>query len=167
MVRSSHSAHRGFQQKDHTNPRYIQRQHNIRTECKQPRIPHLICNIHGQTYPLDLMHHCLNVDEIVRLIACELVASGREATAVRLARCCKSFEDPVLDTLWAMQVELFPLFKCFPGDVWDEGGYTVSTPTTRLFFFPQQFGSKVFQTAPDSERMGSIPEVRSKNARTQ
>ena len=43
------------------------------------------------------MHACLNVDEIVRLIAYELVASGGYATAVALARCCKSFEDPVLD----------------------------------------------------------------------
>ena len=49
------------------------------------------------------MHICLNVDELVRLIACELVASEGKATAVALAGCCKSFEDPVLDALWETQ----------------------------------------------------------------
>ena len=89
------------------------------------------------------MHHCLNIDEIVRLIAYELVASGRKATVVCLACCCKHFQDPVLDTLWATQFELFALFKCFPEDVWNEGGYTVSAPTT--YTLPsQRFGLKVF-----------------------
>ena len=78
-------------------------------------------------HPLDSMHHCLNIDEIVRFIACELVASERKATAVCLACCCKGFGDPVLDVLWATQVKLSPLFECLPGDVWNEGGYTVST----------------------------------------
>ena len=114
------------------------------------------------------MHPCLNVDEIVRLIACELVTSGRKATAVCLACCSRSLQEPVLDVLWATQAELSPLFKCFPGDVWNEGGYTVSsTPTTRLFLFPHRFGSKVFQTTPDGDRMGPFPEVRSKNAGAQ
>ena len=86
------------------------------------------------------MHRCLNVDEIVRLIACELVASERKVTAVCLAWCCKGLGDPVLDGLWATQVKLSPLFKCLPGDVWKEGGYTVSAPTTHVLLFPQQFG---------------------------
>jgi len=80
------------------------------------------------------MHACLNVDEIVRLIALELVASGGEASAACLACCCKSFEDPVLDPLWTEQRLLLPLLKCFPGNVWKEGGYSVSVPTTYLFF---------------------------------
>jgi len=79
------------------------------------------------------MHACLNVDEIVRLIALELVASGGEATAVCLACCCKSFEDPVLDALWAGQRLLLPLLKSFPGDVWRGGGYSVSASTACLF----------------------------------
>jgi len=79
------------------------------------------------------MHACLNVDEVVRLIALELVVSGGGATAVGLACCCKNFEDLVLDALWAQQVSLLPLFKSFPGDVWKEGGYSVSASTTCLF----------------------------------
>ena len=82
------------------------------------------------------MHPCLNVDEIVRLIAYELVASRGKATAVTLACCCKSFEDPVLDALWATQDKLLPLLKSFPGDVWKEGGCSVSVSTTCVFFFP-------------------------------
>ena len=38
------------------------------------------------------MHACLNVDEIVRLIACELVGSKAMGTAVALARCCKTLK---------------------------------------------------------------------------
>ena len=50
------------------------------------------------------MHACLNVpDEILRLIACELVASEGQATAVPLACCSQSFEGPVLDALWETQ----------------------------------------------------------------
>ena len=82
------------------------------------------------------MHTCLNVDEIVRLIARELVASGGNATAVALACCCKDFEDPVLDALWVEQDRLLPLLKSFPGDVWNEDGCTVSTSMTRVFPFP-------------------------------
>ena len=76
------------------------------------------------------MHACLYVDEIVRPIACELVTSGGEATAVALACCCKSFEDPVLDALWETQEWLTPLLKTFPEDVWNEGKCTVSGQIT-------------------------------------
>ena len=81
------------------------------------------------------MHACLNVDEIVRLIASELVGSRGKRAAVALACCRKSFEDPVLDALWAEQDELLPLLKSFPGDVWGEGESTVSVPTTCVFPF--------------------------------
>jgi len=66
------------------------------------------------------MHPCLSVDEVLGLFACELVASGAGATAVALARCCKSFEEPVLGALWEEQERLAPLLKCFPRDVWEE-----------------------------------------------
>ena len=79
------------------------------------------------------MHPCLCVDEIVRLVAGELVASGGKATSVALACCCKSLEDPVLDALWGTQNKLLPLFRSLPGDVWDGGGFTVSGPTTYVF----------------------------------
>jgi len=82
--------------------------------------------IHGQTYLIDPMHACLNVDEIVRFVAHELVVSSGERSAVSLACCRKSFEDPVLGTLWAEQDVLLPLLKSLPCDVWKEGGYSVS-----------------------------------------
>ena len=84
-------------------------------------------------HPLGPMHPCLNVDEIVRLIAGKLIESKTNATAVALACCRKSFEDPVLDVLWGTQDKLLPLLKSLPGDVWNEGECTVSVPTTRLF----------------------------------
>jgi len=75
------------------------------------------------------MHACLHVDEIVRLIVCELVASENKAAAVTLACCCKSFEDPVLDALWETQDQLIPLLKTFPKDVWNKSESIVSAQT--------------------------------------
>ena len=73
------------------------------------------------------MHHCLSVDEILRLLAHSLVASGAKATTVGLACCCKSFEDPALDALWGTQDLLLPLLKSLPRDVWKvEAGQFVS-----------------------------------------
>jgi hypothetical protein len=80
---------------------------------------------------LGSMHPCLNVDEILRLIA----ASTWRETTVALACCCKSFEDPALDALWERQDKLRPLLRSLPGDVWDGDRYVVSAPTTRIFFF--------------------------------
>ena len=80
------------------------------------------------------MHACLNVDEILRPIAYELVGSDGNGSAVALACCRKSFEDPVLDALWETQDRLLPLLKTFPGDVWNDSEYTVSTATTFFFF---------------------------------
>lgn len=45
------------------------------------------------------MHSRLNVDEIVRVIAYEPARRGWEADTVPMACCCKSLEDPVLDSL--------------------------------------------------------------------
>ena len=93
-------------------------------------------SIHGQAHLLDLTHPCLNLDEIVRLIVRELVTPRGKGAAVGLACCCKSFEDPVLDVLWATQDQLLPLLKTFPGDIWEEGGYSVSVPTSCAPLFP-------------------------------
>jgi len=79
------------------------------------------------------MHACLNVDEILRLIVCKLVTSGGPASAVALACCCKTLEDPVLDVLWETQDRLTPLLKSLLGDVWDEGKCAVSAPITYVF----------------------------------
>jgi len=80
------------------------------------------------------MHPCLNVDEILRLLACELVASGAKGTAVSLACCYKTLEDPALDVLWATQNRLLVLFESLPGDVQNEDECTVSATPQYLFF---------------------------------
>ena len=81
------------------------------------------------------MHPCLRVDEIVRLMACELVALEAKATAVSLACCCRSLEDPVLDALWETQDGSIPLLKCLPQVVWEEGdeSFVSQLTTFRLF----------------------------------
>jgi hypothetical protein len=66
------------------------------------------------------MHPSLTVDDILHLLACELVESELEATAVSLACCCRTFEDPVLNVLWKTQEQLTPLLKCLPQEVWEE-----------------------------------------------
>ena len=80
------------------------------------------------------MHVCLNVDEIVRLLACELVASKANATAVSFACCCKKFQEPVLDALWKTQDRLTPLLKCFPQDVWEEKDGDFVSQVTKFIF---------------------------------
>lgn len=77
------------------------------------------------------MHACLCVDEIIRLLASELITIGGRGTAVALACCCKNFQDPVLDELWKVQDQLPPLLRSFPRKVWDDdGGDFVSFPAT-------------------------------------
>ncbi|KAJ7742329.1 hypothetical protein B0H16DRAFT_1890334 [Mycena metata] len=45
--------------------------------------------------------------------------SGDETQALaRLARTCKTFSEPALDTLWSFQGTVFNVFKCMPGDIW-------------------------------------------------
>ena len=94
------------------------------------------------------MHACLNVDEILRLIANELIASEAWATAAAFACCRKSLEDPVLDALWKTQDRLIPLFRSLPGDVWDEDGPIVSAPITCIFSFLNHFVLKSFKRPP-------------------
>ena len=77
------------------------------------------------------MHRFLTLDEMVRLLARELVESKAGASAVSLACCCKNFEDPVLDVLWETQDRLIPLLKCLSQEVWKgEGRELVSSITT-------------------------------------
>ena len=125
-------------------------------------------SIHGQTHLLDSIHPCLNVDEILRLIACELVASRGEGAAVILAYCCKCFEDLVLATLWTTHQldELLPLLTCFPGDVWNDRRCTVSAPMCSCFSLLNDLIRKT-QKTPDDDGMDSMPGARSKDARVQ
>jgi len=113
------------------------------------------------------MHACLNVDEIIRLVARELVASGRKGSATALACSCKNLKDPVLDVLWEAQDQLRSLLKSFPADVWnEEGGNFVSTSTTFRPLITELFDWPVFQTNPNSRGMDPLPGVRSKNPNT-
>jgi len=104
------------------------------------------------------MHACLSVDEITRLLAYELVASAEgKATAVALACCCKSLEDPVLDVLWGTQKRLYPLLETFPKSVWDKSVQTfVSLPTTPYFTSTQPLDWEGFQGNPDDRGVGSL-----------
>ena len=95
------------------------------------------------------MHPCLSVDEILRLIAYALVASGTEATVAALACCCKTFEGPMLDALWEKQHRLTPLLKCFPEDVWkEEDGSFVSQVMAFIFFIFKRLIRKTFERIP-------------------
>ena len=113
----------------------------------------------------DSMHPCLNVDEIFRILLCELVDSGAKATAVSLACCCRSFEGPALDVLWRTQHQLLPLLKSFPRDTWKvEAGRFVSLPILFIFLFLEFPHREVFWETSDDRRMGSLPEVRPEDA---
>lgn len=83
------------------------------------------------------MRPCLRVDEILRLLARELVASEAKGTVVALACCCKSFEDPALDALRETQDGLLPLLKSLPVDVWKvEADRLVSLLVAFVVFLP-------------------------------
>lgn len=129
-------------------------------------------NADVQPHPLlDSMHPCLNVDEIVRAIACELIASGGKKTAVSLASCCKGFEDPVLDALWEGQDRWGILLRSFPEGVRKEDTGFVSIAVVVLFSLPstsllgrRSRGSRLEQnglvsrsTLEGSERSDRIP----------
>jgi len=110
------------------------------------------------------MHPCLRVDEIVRHIASELVASGGNETAVALACCCKSFEDPALDALWETQEDLAPLLGTLPTDVWNREDFGVGVPTI-FVLCSLNHSFSVFQKTPDEAGMGSISRICSKDAK--
>ena len=94
------------------------------------------------------MHPCLYVDEIVRVVAHELVASNGRATSVAFACCCKVLEDPVLDALWETQGGALPLLKSLPGDVWNEGGCAVSVSITCVLLSLSCLIQKSFKRPP-------------------
>ena len=110
---------------DHSDSRYLKATSALNVSYHLLRAQ----STHDKTHLLDPMHACLNVDEIVRLIASELVSEGK-ATTVALACCCKIFEDPALDALWETQDQILPLLRTLPEDVWNDGGCTVSGTTT-------------------------------------
>ena len=101
------------------------------------------------------MHPCLSVDEILRQVAHELVASGAKATAVSLACCCKGFEHLVWGVLWGSQSRLFPLLKTLPADVWKvEAGHFVSVLQGLTLFLSDL--SKSFERIPTKTEWGHL-----------
>ena len=77
------------------------------------------------------MHLCLNVSEIVELIAqfTEVASQGSpRCPTVALSQVCKAFYEPALNVHWRSLESLRPLMACFPSDVCaeDEKGNYVS-----------------------------------------
>lgn len=116
---------------------------------------------------LGLMHACLEVDEILRSIAGELIAAERWRTAVSLACCCSIFEDPVLDVMWSRQTQLTTLLGILPRDIWSPGGWDslkVSTTAAALVLSsPDPSVVTVLRQAHHDARVGTFVEVRAKN----
>ncbi|EIW78146.1 hypothetical protein CONPUDRAFT_138563 [Coniophora puteana RWD-64-598 SS2] len=70
------------------------------------------------------MHKCLRVDELLREICQTVLHSHPDnqqtlntGDLARLARVCRQFQDPALDTLWWAQDTIGPLFLCAPEDM--------------------------------------------------
>lgn len=63
-------------------------------------------------------HRVLGIDEILRDVAACVVDTHRP-TAVSLACCTKSFEEPALHELWETQKEFSTLIKALPPDCWE------------------------------------------------
>lgn len=58
-------------------------------------------------------HPIFNIDELVRLVADELVSISRRS-AVSFALACRSFEEPALSSLWKEQPSLHYLVMVLP-----------------------------------------------------
>ena len=65
-----------------------------------------------------MIHRALAVDEILREVTAH-VTDIHPPTAVSLARCARSFEEPALSALWKIQDELPTLIKTLPPDSWN------------------------------------------------
>ena len=63
-------------------------------------------------------YRVLKINELTRLIASQLVLVGAENSAVNLACACRSFEEPILSTLWETQWSLGALLKVLPEENW-------------------------------------------------
>ena len=74
------------------------------------------------------MHHCLEVAELVWLLAeCMDEENDRLPTLRSMALTCRGFSKPVFRVLWRDLDSLVPLLRCFPEDLWgkadDEEGW--------------------------------------------
>jgi hypothetical protein len=65
-----------------------------------------------------MTHRLWAINEIIRAIALNLVTDQAIRSAVALACCSKSLEEPALGEVWRSLSSLVPLVKCFPPEVW-------------------------------------------------
>ena len=65
-----------------------------------------------------MSHRALAVDDILREVA-GWVVDTHPPTAISLACCAKTFEEPALSALWKIQDELWILIRALPPDSWD------------------------------------------------
>lgn len=77
-----------------------------------------------------MAHRCWALDEIVRVIAAILVSDKARTSAVALASCSKSLEEPALGEVWRSLTGLVPLVKCFPPEVWEIKDEKLASTTT-------------------------------------
>ena len=66
-----------------------------------------------------MAHSYWGLPEIVRAIAANLVSDKAKGSAVALASCCKSLEEPALGEVWRSLSNLAPLVTCYPLEIWD------------------------------------------------
>ena len=62
-------------------------------------------------------YRIFKISELTRLIATQLVPTGRKS-AVNLACACRSLEEPVLNILWETQLSLCTLLEVLPQETW-------------------------------------------------
>jgi len=83
-------------------------------------------------------HRVLEIGELTRLIAGQLVVVGNQKSAVNLACSSRYLEEPVLSALWETQSSLHTLLKTLPSHTWHfgrEGGGLESTVCGLNFTF--------------------------------
>lgn len=61
-----------------------------------------------------MVHHCLQIPEVVRFICDGL--DGKSAYSMALV--AKRFLEPALDVRWRELTSFVPIIRCLPDDVW-------------------------------------------------
>jgi hypothetical protein len=66
---------------------------------------------------LSIMHHALEIDDIIYNILQHVKSSKTDLANVAMA--CSKISDPALNMLWCEQFSLTPLIMCLPQDTWE------------------------------------------------
>ena len=91
---------------------------SIHRELKVDRIGVSFCPASASTTTTIMPHQALRIDEILREVAARVVDT-HPSTAVSLACCAKSFEEPALRALWETQKELPTFIQALPPNCWE------------------------------------------------